>query len=81
MTLGQMENVSSFDRIYPEWSVSREMRMMEKKEKRKRERKEVLRSMKDNNQEPLRICMNCDKTCIQRKVVGLTMFKCFERAR
>ena len=27
--------------------------------------------------EPLSICLNCQKACIQRKVVGLTMFKCF----
>ena len=81
MKAGQMENVGSFDAIYPEWSVSREMRTMEKKENRKRQRREVLLSMREHDQEPLPICLNCQKTCIQRKVVGLISFKCFIREK
>jgi len=81
MTLGKMENVTSFDPIYPEWQVSRKMRKMERKQSRKRERREVLKSMRDYNQKPLRICLHCQKTCIQRQVVGLTNFECFVRVK
>ena len=81
MTIGQMESLSVFDPIYPEWQVSRDMRKMERKQNRKRERREVLKSMKEYNQEPLRICLNCQKTCIQRQVVGLTRFACFVKVK
>lgn len=76
MTLGKMQSPSSFQPIYPEFQVGWDMRKIEKKEGRKRKRTEVLRSMKDYNQKPLRVCLNCDKTCIQRQVVGLTRFEC-----
>jgi len=81
MTAGQMESPSSFEPIYPEWSVDWEIRKMEKKENRKRQRREVLKLMKEHNQEPLPICLNCQKACIQRKVVGLISFKCFVREK
>jgi len=79
MTLGQMQNISSFQPIYPEWRVEREMRKMERKESRKRKRGEVLESMENYNEKPLPICLDCDKTCIQRQVVGLIYFKCHKR--
>ena len=79
MTLGQMQNPSSFEPIYPEWQVSRDMRKMERKESRGRKRVEVLESMKQYNQKPLKICLDCDKTCIQRQVVGLINFECFKK--
>ena len=79
MTLGQMESPSSFEPIYPEWQVERDMRKMERKESRKRLRAEVLQSMKQYNEKPLPICLRCDKTCIQRKVVGLTNFICYKK--
>ena len=79
MIAGQKESPSSFDPIYPEWQVSRDMRRMERKQNRKRERQEVLKAMKQYNQQPLEACLDCDKTCIQRKVVGLTKFECFKR--
>ena len=79
MTLGQMQNPSSFEPIYPEWQVERDMRKMERKESRKRLRAEVLQSMRKYNEKPLPICLRCDKTCIQRQVVGLTYFECFKR--
>ena len=79
MTLGQMESPSSFEPIYPEWQVERDMRKMERKESRKRLRAEVLQSMKQYNEKPLPICLRCDKTCIQRQVVGLTNFICYKK--
>ncbi len=74
--IGIMRNPSNFEPIYPEWKADRELRKMEKKNKRKRERTDVLAFMKQYKQKPLSLCLRCDKTCIQRKVVGLISFRC-----
>ncbi len=67
--------------IYQEWIVDREVSKMERAEKRKRTRMDVLKAMRENNQKPLPICMRCDHVCIQRQVVGLTYFRCEKRRR
>jgi len=75
----RMSNIPIFEPIYPEWKVSREMRKMEKRTGKKRVRAQVLAEMENQNEKPLRICMDCTKTCIQKQVVGLTKFECFEK--
>ncbi len=65
--------------IYPEWIVDREVRKMERREKRKRTREGVLRYMEEHNEKPMRICLKCDHVCINRKVVGLVRFHCAKR--
>ena len=75
--IGIMSNPSNFEPIYPEWKAGRELRKMEKRNKRKRERVDVLAFMEEYNQKPLPVCMRCDQVCIQRKVVGLISFRCF----
>lgn len=68
-----------FGPIYPEFMVDREALKMEIVTGRGRTRASVLSLMNQYNQQPLEACLDCDKTCIQRKVVGLTKFECFKR--
>lgn len=72
-----IRNPSNFEPIYPETKPDREIRKMEKKTGIRRTRVDVLSFMEQYNQKPLPICMRCDKTCIQRQVVGLISFRCF----
>jgi len=68
-----------FGPIYPEWMVEREALKMEIASGVGRTREDVLGLMKQYNQKPLKICLGCKKTCIQKQVEGLTKFECFER--
>jgi len=82
MNLEEIENMGNiplFEPIYPEWEPSRQMRKMERKTGRRRTREDVLRYMEKYNEKPLPICLDCDKTCIQRQVIGLTYFECNEK--
>ncbi len=74
-----IKNPSNFEPIFPEWRADRELRKMERKNNRKRTREDVLFYMEQYNQKPLPVCAGCDRTCIQRKVVGLLSFRCFVR--
>ena len=79
--IAHMRNPSNFEPIYPDWRADRELRKMERKTNRKRTREDVLSYMEQFNQKPLSLCLRCDKTCIQRKVVGLLSFRCFMRGK
>lgn len=70
-----------FGPIYQEWIVERESLKMEIATGRKRSRSDVLKLMKQYNQKPLKICMDCTKTCIQKQAIGLTRFECFIREK
>jgi len=73
-----IRNPSNFEPIFPEWKADRELRKMERENKRERTRDDVLSFMRQYHQKPLSLCMRCDKTCIQRQVANLS-FKCFIR--
>lgn len=70
-----------FGPIHPEFMVDREALKMEIATGRKRSRSDVLKLMEQYNQKPLKICMSCTKTCIQKQAVGLTKFECFVREK
>ena len=87
MTLGvmtkpsNMGNVSFFGPNYPEWATDTEMKKIERRTNKKRTRLQVLEAMENHKEKPLPICMSCEKTCIQRQVVGLAKFECYVRGR
>ena len=65
--------------IYPEFMVEREAVKMEILTGKKRTREDVFRFMEKQEQKPMKLCLGCQRVCIQRQVVGLVNFKCYVR--